>query len=161
MAGLRVLISAALSESRLVRVRATTSGDAVSPRLSRTLVSIVLVASAIAGHHADRLLKGCAQGFFIGSRIGVRTPRRVPHRVPAALLPAPGALPAAVSTAGAARLVAANPSGPQDALVAPGGRRRGRVGGRRGRVLREQARGLRVRAAQEICAHLVRGRCKG
>eukprot|EP00964_Phaeocystis_antarctica_P015323 scaffold8467_cov64-Phaeocystis_antarctica.AAC.2 len=46
LAGLRALISAALSESRLARVRATTSGDAVTPRLSRTLVSIALVASA-------------------------------------------------------------------------------------------------------------------
>jgi hypothetical protein len=46
LADLRALISAALSESRLARVRATTSGDAFPPRLSSTLVSIALVASA-------------------------------------------------------------------------------------------------------------------
>eukprot|EP00964_Phaeocystis_antarctica_P015075 scaffold8315_cov54-Phaeocystis_antarctica.AAC.4 len=45
LAGLRARISAALSQSRLARARATTPGDAVLPRLSRTLVSIALVAS--------------------------------------------------------------------------------------------------------------------
>ena len=49
----------------------------------------------------------------------------------------------------------------RDALVAPGGRRRGRVGGRRRRVLWEHACRLRVRAAQEIRAHLDRGRGRG
>ena len=44
-AGLRARISVALSKSRLARARATTSGDALPPRLSRTLVSIALVAS--------------------------------------------------------------------------------------------------------------------
>ena len=45
-AGLRARISVVLSKSRLARARATTSGDAVPPRLSRTLVSMALVASA-------------------------------------------------------------------------------------------------------------------
>ena len=42
---LRALLSSALSESRLARTRLTTSGDAVLPRLAKTLVSIALVAS--------------------------------------------------------------------------------------------------------------------
>eukprot|EP00964_Phaeocystis_antarctica_P031724 scaffold17938_cov61-Phaeocystis_antarctica.AAC.1 len=45
LTGLRAILSPALSESRLARTCATTSGDAALSRLAKTLVSIALVAS--------------------------------------------------------------------------------------------------------------------